>query len=69
MEHQSRNLHGMLTIAGSTVISLAVFIVALLYFPLEFLAVSIVAILLLLRSIEKEIDAMDHKQYSAMLKK
>jgi len=69
MEHQLRNIPGMLTIAGYSLATLALFIVALLYFPLEFLAVSIVAILSLLRSIEKEIDAMDDTQYGTMVKK
>jgi Flp pilus assembly protein TadB len=69
MEPQSRKIQSVMTIAVSSTISLAVFIVAMLYFPLEFLFVSIVAILLILRSIEKEIDAMDQNRYDPVFKK
>jgi Flp pilus assembly protein TadB len=69
MEPQSRKIQSVMTIAVSSTISLAVFIVAMLYFPLEFLFVSIVAILLILRSIEKEIDTMDQSRYDPVFKK
>lgn len=69
MEHPSRKMKNVLTISAFSVISLTIFIVALLYFPLEFISLSIVAIFFILRSIEKEIDEMEHSRIETITRK
>lgn len=52
---------------GSVVVTVGIFLTGLLIFPLEFFFISFVAVLYLLRTIEKEINTMNKTQIQDLM--
>ncbi len=56
-----------LKVIGAIGLTVGIFLLGLLIFPLEFFFLSFIAVLYLLRTIEKQIDTMGKKQIQELI--